>query len=279
MTTTDKPSISVLLPSRGRTKMLDDSLTSLIKLADDPSKIEFLLAFDNDDVASSKYFVDVIAPKLVAHQCKYYVYEFPKLGYAYLHEYLNKLGKYALADWWVFWNDDAIMIDQGWDTVITSQENKFCIQAFDTHNKHPYSIFPIVPRTWFETLGYLSQHPLNDAYISQIAWLLDIMVQIPIKVEHQRFDLTGKNKDATFENRNPRQLEGNPQNPWDLNHVNQRALRFADVNKLAKYLNGRGYSTQCWDEIQQGKRDPWAKMLAADVNKQMMKFQNTGKVL
>jgi len=258
--------------------MLDESLTSLIKLADDPSKIEFLLAFDNDDKESSKYFVDVIAPQLDAHGCKYRVYEFPRLGYGRLHDYLNKLGKYALADWWVFWNDDATMMDQGWDTTIVSQQNRFCIQAFDTHNKHPYSIFPIVPRTWFDLLGHLSQHPLNDAYISQIAWMLDIMVPIPIRVEHRRFDLTGDNMDKTFLERNVPALEGNPDRPEDFNYVENRRTRMVVANKLAEYLTKQGHDMTHWNEICQGKRDPWVKMLAADVNKQMMKMQPKEKL-
>ncbi len=272
MTTTNKPSISILLPSRGRTKMLDESIVSLIEHADSPGKIEFLLAFDEDDKSSSQYFVDIIAPKLVEKNCKYYVYEFSRLGYTRLNEYLNALGKSAQADWWVFWNDDAIMLDQGWDTIICSQENRFCIQAFDTHNKHPYSIFPIVPRAWFDQLGHLSQHPLNDAYISQIAWILDIMVQIPVRVEHRRFDLTGENNDMTFTQRNVNTLEGDPRNPRDFNYATQREIRMRDAHKIAVYLGKLGYDMTPWNEAATKKRDPWTKMLAADVNKQMIKL-------
>ena len=272
MTTTNKPNISVLLPSRGRTEQLKRSLDSLISTADDPSKIEFLLAFDNDDTESSKYFVEQIAPGLSALGCQYKVFEFVRLGYTRLNEYLNALGKSAQADWWVFWNDDAIMLDSGWDTAILVQEDRFCIQAFDTHNKHPYSIFPIVPKAWFDLLGHLSQHPLNDAYISQIAWILDIMVQIPVRVDHQRFDLTGDNMDKTFMERNVRSLEGNPLRPGDFNHVDQRKVRMIDANKIAVYLGEQGYDMTFWNEVAQKKRDPWEKMLAVDVNKQMMKF-------
>jgi hypothetical protein len=164
------------------------------------------------------------------------------------------------------------MLDQGWDTIICSQENRFCIQAFDTHNKHPYSIFPIVPRAWFDQLGHLSQHPLNDAYISQIAWILDIMVQIPVRVEHRRFDLTGENNDMTFTQRNVNTLEGDPRNPSDFNYATQREIRMRDAHKIAVYLGKLGYDMTPWNEAATKKRDPWTKMLAADVNKQMIKL-------
>lgn len=264
-----QPDISILLPTRGRTKLLQESLNSLIDLADCAEGLEFLLAFDDDDPTSAEFFTNSIAPALIKKGCQYFVFQFPRMGYAHLNRYLNFLGKHARADWWVFWNDDAVMLDSGWDTEICSRGDQFCIQAFDTHKSHPYSIFPIVPRAWFDILGHLSQHALNDAYISQIAWLLDIMIRIPVKVEHRRFDLTGSNKDKTYEERCPWQLEGNVNNIWDFNHMDQRRLRIADANKLAVYLGQQGHDMTHWNEAVSGKRDPWAKMLSADINHQM----------
>ena len=266
-----KPNISILLPSRGRTNMLKRSITSLLDLADTPASLEFLLAFDDDDTESSTYFISEVAPLIEQAGATYSVLEFARMGYGRLHEYLNSIAPYAQADWWVFWNDDAVMLDQGWDTVIISQGNRFCIQAFDTHNLHPYSIFPIVPRAWFDTLGYLSQHPLNDAYISQIAWMLDIMVRIPVKVSHERFDLTGQNNDKTFEDRVI--YEGNSHDPRDFNYVSNRGQRVYNANRLADYLEGRGYDMTYWKKVSSGELDPWTKMLEADVNKQVTKFK------
>jgi len=250
--------------------MLERSLVSLLTTADDPASIEILMAFDRDDQESSQYFVQTIAPMIESFGAKYSAFVFDPLGYGRLNEYLNKLATYAKAPWWVFWNDDAVMLDTGWDTVISSQGDRFCIQAFNTHNQHPYSIFPIVPRTWFEQLGHLSSHPLNDAYISQIAWLLDIMVLIPIKVVHERFDLTGKNKDKTFEDRVI--FEGNLQDPRDFNHVTHRRRRMADATLLADYLKTIGCPSTHYAGVLAGKVDPWANMLAVDVNNQMAKI-------
>lgn len=267
-----KPKISILLPSRGRTNQLDRSISSLIDLADHPEDIQWLLAFDNDDSKSQKYFLDNIVPRIDQSGGLYSVIEFQPLGYSNLNRYLNALASYAKADWWVFWNDDAVMLDSSWDTEILKAGDRFCIQAFDTHNQHPYSIFPIVPRTWFDLLGHLSQHPLNDAYISQIAWMLDIMVRIPTRVLHDRYDLTGANRDATFQARDLRGLEGNINNPRDFNHNSQRKNRIDDARRLAQHMQELGMDTSYWDEIVAGKRDPWTKMLAADVNNQMMRI-------
>ena len=84
-----KPKLSVLIPTRGRTDMLDRSLSSLLEHADDPSSIEFLFAFDDDDTASQDYFLETIAPKFDAVDCGYTIFEMPRLGYDNRHKYLN----------------------------------------------------------------------------------------------------------------------------------------------------------------------------------------------
>jgi glycosyltransferase involved in cell wall biosynthesis len=266
----NKPCISVLLPTRGRGETLKRSINSLIDLADCPGEIEIKLGFDDDDSESVDYCVKNILPALDQRQVRYDVYSYPPMGYGRLNEYVNSLAKTARGDWFVFWNDDAVMQDQGWDTEIKQHTGRFVIQAFDTHNLHPYSIFPIVPRKWFEVLGHLSLHPLNDAYISQIAWLLNIMVRIPVRVLHDRADLTGNNNDSTYQQR--RYFEGNINDPLDFNHVGQRKQRMDATAKLASYMRSNSIDTSHWDLILAGKQDPWAKMMAADINNQMTRF-------
>ena len=56
--------ISILLPTRGRPKPLEQCLRTLLDRAKDPSRIEVMLAFDNDDAENIAYFVDVIQPYL-----------------------------------------------------------------------------------------------------------------------------------------------------------------------------------------------------------------------
>jgi len=263
--------ITLLLPTRGRPDALDRSITSLLDNAEHPESIQWLLAFDNDDRESYQHFKDNVLKKIKDSGGTYSCMEFPPLGYGRLHEYLNALAKHGTGDWFVFWNDDAVMIDKGWDTVITSHTGTFCVQAFNTHNMHPYSIFPIIPKEWYALLGHLSQHSLNDAWISQIAWMLDIMVRIPVKVEHDRFDLTGKNEDATYKNREV--FEGNPRDPRDFNHVLNRKKRYDEGQIIATYLESKGLDMTHWHQIKSGKKDPWSKMLASDVNHQMVRVE------
>lgn len=267
---TSTPAISILLPTRGRTDMLDRSVTSLFENADDPENVEWLFGFDNDDTESFEYFAQNIAQKIADTGGKISCYRFQPMGYERLHHYVNTLAGRSKGDWMVFWNDDAVMKSPGWDTVIRSHTGKFVLQAFDTHNKHPYSIFPIVPRQWLEIIGHLSNHQLNDAWLSQIAWMLDIMERIDVQVEHDRADLTGNNKDATFENRLI--FEGRPEDPRDFNYISRRRARMAEAEKIAMWLKENNHDTTFWENVKAGRQDPWQKMLEADVNGQMKRF-------
>lgn len=262
--------ISILLPTRGRTEQLLRSVGSLIDTADSPEEIEFLFGFDNDDLETVEWFQEHVIDKLDARNCEYTCMQFEPLGYERLNVYVNTLAEHAEGDWFVFWNDDAVMETCGWDTVIKSYTGRFCLQAFDTHNLHPYSIFPIVPREWLSVMGHLSKHQLSDAWMSQIAWMLDIVERIDVKVRHDRYDLTGNNLDSTFKNR--KIFEGNVGDPRDFNHVNNRVTRFKEAQKIANYLKSKGVVTDHWDNVLAQKVDPWVKMLAADVNHQITKI-------
>ena len=260
--------ITVLLPTRGRTRALDTSLRSLIGLADDPSSVEILLAFDRDDTGSSNYFQEHIAPWITEQGTGFTAYCYDRLGYLRLNEYINSLCRSAQGQWLFFWGDDAIMESQGWDREIRACED-FRVLRIPTHNQHPYAIFPIVPRAWFEVFGYFSPHQLNDTWVSQVGYMMDIIQNIPVTVTHDRFDITGNNNDTTYQNRP--MLEGNPQDPRDFNHSSWRQRRIQDCERLAQHLESRAQDTSWWQTVKAGKQDPWAKMcsLEYDPNNQV----------
>jgi hypothetical protein len=261
--------ISVLLPTRGRTDMLKRSLLSLLELAQDPTEIEIMLAFDNDDQESLEWCKENVFPELEKHGVDAMVIEFTPLGYLKLHEYLNALAGLANGNWLMFWNDDAVMQTQNWDQRITEHNGKFLCLRMPTHNQHPYAIFPIVPRDWYYLLGHLSNHQLTDATISQISYILNIVQNIDVEVLHDRFDITGNNQDATFNNRP--MLEGRPDDPRDFNHSTFRNKRLADANKIAWHLDRIGQGSEWFERVMLGQQDPWEHMVGKeqDPNKQV----------
>lgn len=267
------PTISILLPTRKRKEALERSLKTLFDLADHPERIELLLGFDDDDQDTLQYFLDNIAPYLDNKQVIYTVAKFRRLGYQKLNEYLNELYKHSTGRWIFFYNDDAAMETQGWDTICMQHDNEFTLIRTETTNGHPYAIFPIIPRKWVELIGHISLHQLNDAWVSQIAWMLDIVTTVPVMVAHERFDLTGANNDSTFTERQI--FEGNPQDPRDFNYKTMRDSRVLEAHKLAGYLESQGKVLDHWHAAITGKINVWDKMLASDTKGLMKQWKNT----
>jgi len=265
--------ISILLPTRGRTESLRNSIESLIVTANDITQVQLLLAFDNDDQASIDYFVENIKPIIESNNMPFTALTYEPVGYERLNEYVNSLAKIAKGQWLMFWNDDAIMHSKNWDQEITKHNNKFRLLRIPTHNFHPYAVFPIVPKAWFDLFGYLSAHQLSDAWISQISYMLDIVINIDVLVTHDRYDLSGNNNDKTFQSRI--MLEGNPRDPKDFNYVMWRRHRFLDATKIADYLREQGEDVSWWDGVARGEQDPWEKMCSPeyDPNEQLKRLE------
>jgi hypothetical protein len=263
--------IAILLPTRGRAEMLESSVQSLITMAKDFSRIQIMLGFDNDDDIGLTHFKNSVQPWLDEHDVSYTAMSFDPMGYIRLNEYVNLLANNSDAKWLVFWNDDAVMQSPDWDAEIMKRDGEFKLLAFDTHKQHPYSIFPIVPREWLDLLGYLSPHQISDGWLSQQAYILDIMERTDIKVLHDRHDLTGNNKDSTFLNRP--MLENNPAHPLDFHNLKQIEKRHADCFKIAEYLEKeRGMDITFFKTVFAGTQDPWEKLKANDPNKHMVQY-------
>ena len=263
--------IAILLPTRGRTDALDRSLIGLLEKASDLSSIQLLLGLDNDDTVGLEHFEKVLQPKLEDLGVDYTAMSFEPIGYGRLNEYINKLAEHSSADWLFFWNDDAIMETIGWDLEIVKYTGEFKLLAVHTHNDHPYSIFPIVPREWLDVVGHLSLHSMTDAWLSQNAYCVDIWERIAVDVLHDRADLTGNNQDATYKQREL--LEGNPNNPRDFHHPNQTMKRMQECDKLDEYLKSIGQGNDWWTNVKAGIQDPWDRLKENDINKQMVQFQ------
>lgn len=272
-TDTIKYNVSVLLATRGRTDALKRSVDSLLDLAVTPDRVQILFAFDRDDEHGLKFFQDTYQAELTQRRVSFTAMSFDRMGYTGLHRYSNTLAKHAPAHWHMIWNDDAVMQTQGWDSEIMQYQGQFRLLAVHTHRDHPYSIFPITPRAWYDCLGYISPHPSQDAWVSQQAYMLNIYQRIPVWVVHDRFDLTGNNQDSTYQER--KIMEGRPHEPGDYHHRDMQTLRMTDCHRLAKMLKHQyAHDVTFWENVVNGLQDPWVRLKENDVNRQMVQFKN-----
>ena len=264
-------SIAVLCPTRGRTEELSSAIKSVIETADRPERIQLMLGFDDDDTVGLEWFEKEIQPWLDERGVNYTAMLFERLGYAGLNRYYNGLAAETDADWFLSWSDDAVMETQGWDTVITNHNGDFKLLKAHAHNEHPYSIFPMWPREWYDLFGFCSRHQMIDAELSQNAYMLDLIEIVDITISHNRPDLVkDKKEDATHKERVL--FEGNPSNPLDFHNPGFINARLQDCEVLANYLKSIGKDTSYWEDVKAGRTDPWIKLRENDPNGQMVQI-------
>ena len=263
--------ISILMATRGRPELAFNSLKSLIDNANDVNEIEFCIAIDNDDLKSMDYFTKTVVPWFQQKEYDILIMSFDRLGYAKLHEYMQTLALNSKGAWLIIWNDDAVMDTKNWDQEICSYTGQFKLLAFkDNHNQHPYSIFPILPREWLVLFGTLSPQQANDAWVSQVAYVVDCFQRIETVVTHDRHDLTGNNNDTTYAEREF--LEGDATNPEDAFHPDMIKLKDLYCQKVSWYLKRTGQDTGRWDKVKRKEVEPFALMHANDPNKHLGTF-------
>jgi hypothetical protein len=228
-----------------------------------------LFGFDNDDEIGLAHFTDVIQPFLDEKGVDYEAQGFESMGYAGLNHYYNYLAKSTSSDWLFIWNDDAVMETQGWDSVIEKYTGQFKLLKVHTHNDHPYSIFPIVPRAWYDIMQHLSRHQMIDAELSQMAFVLDLMQVIDVDVTHNQVELT---KDTSDPLKPKVRFEGNPSNSYDFHNPKITQQRYQDCNVIAGYMKTQTLDTTWWENVKSGIQYPWTRLQELDINNQMKQF-------
>ena len=260
------------MATRGRPELAFKSLKSMIDLAHNVDEIEFCVAIDNDDIKSMDYFKETVVPWFEEKDHNILVMTFDRLGYANLPKYMETLALNSRGAWFIVWNDDALMESQDWDKEIVSYTGQFKLLAFkDNHNEHPYSIFPIVPREWVVLFGTISPQQAIDAWVSQIAYIVDCFQRIEATVTHDRHDLTGNNDDATYAEREF--LEGDPENPKDAFHPDMVALKQQYVEKVVWFLKCIGQDTGRWDKVLRKEVGAMALLHENDPNQHLGVFR------
>jgi hypothetical protein len=257
---TSEYDIAVMLPTRGGSQSLTNSIQSIITTARTLDRIVFVFALDRDDTDGIEYFQNTMSEWLDSKDINYSAILFNRLGYTAINEYYNHMASQVSADWYFIWNDDAVMNTKAWDDVIRQCNGEFKLLKVHTHRDHPYSIFPIVPHKWLELLGYLSRHQMIDAELSQAAYMLDIMKIVEIDVTH---DVNAQVKTR---------FEGNPKDPRDFHYIDNHNQRIKDCVKLANHMKSIGMSTEFFENVLASKQDPWERLVEYDVNNQMRQF-------
>ena len=232
-----KPKISILLPTRKRTEAVVKSIGSLLANAADTSRIEILVAYDNDDEESREFFAETWFPYIGQCSATSKVFETERFGYLRLYKYVNFLAEQASGDWIMFWNDDALMLTENWDDEIVKHDGWFGLLRMPcvTMN-HPFALFPIIPREWIDVFGRVSPVNHSDWWIYNVTAPAGRLLNLPVQVYHDRADVTGNNNDETFREQSYAADGRDPTNPEDYSHPDRIAELEQWIKKLEQHV-------------------------------------------
>ena len=172
---------SFLIPTRKRVPYLRTAIESIVATAR-ASEYEILIAMDDDDEQTTAIRWDVeYYPKVKTCITK-------RWGYDGLHEYYNILASMAQGRWLVVWNDDCVMKTEGWDEILKEHDGEFVLlnplNMEEQDWTKCFTMFPILPIKWYQTLGRISAYNHTDDYIDKMTKELGMFTH-----EHRiRFD-------------------------------------------------------------------------------------------
>lgn len=165
---------SLLIPTRGRRKMLVDFLDSIYESTDYPEGVEVLLKVDDDEVSTNYEFSEEFKKRL---NIKIFVEtRSPRLA----NDYYNYMAARAQGDYIWPLNDDCLMIKPalyGWDTIILDKMANLGLQGKIaylnmgvTGHTDLFSPFPMVSKEVIKCLGYLHSPLINTWDSDVILW-------------------------------------------------------------------------------------------------------------
>jgi hypothetical protein len=190
---TAKPRISVILPTRGRTGLLNRMLESLVMTADDPSRVEVVLRVDDDDTETLVYLHEQARTTWATMLHRLFCVTGPRLnGYASTPTFINEAAAAATADLLLLNNDDVAFHTHGWDRRLVEEAAKYPDGIFDlcvdSVVNNPNCVFPCQSRRQMDLLGGFCDQRL--IYID--IWLRDVLAPFgrvirvdDVRIEHQ----------------------------------------------------------------------------------------------
>ena len=165
--------ISLLLPSRERSKKFKRMLDSIISTCGNISRIELLILLDTDD--KEKILYEKILEDKKYSDLNHRIYLNNLSSHAKRNNYLamNSVGEILFPI-----NDDITFISKYWDQEIDNEFSKvinepYCLWV-DSGQKYLYlhSDFPIVNKEWYKKLGYIGSEYFNFWYLD--TWICDL---------------------------------------------------------------------------------------------------------
>ncbi|GAA0416134.1 aspartyl/asparaginyl beta-hydroxylase domain-containing protein [Streptomyces luteireticuli] len=241
--------LSLLCPTRNRVDNLSAFLRSVQRTAAAPGRIEVLCYVDEDDPALPQYreLFDRARGRFGAiGRCALHVG--PPIGVA---EAWNRLAEHADGDFLLMANDDQLYVDHGWDVALDQRaaeltelhgDSVLCLYFDAAQYPEGGCDFPIVSRSWYDTLGYfvptIFQQWEVEKWVFDLARRLGRLYPVPgVFVEHRHYQDYKAPFDDTYQRHRMTRGKSIADHALFLRTEQQRV---AEVDKLAaRIAHGR----------------------------------------
>lgn len=170
------PVISMLVPSRNRSHLIDETLHSFLDMADDPSRIEIMVRLHASDADSLRWAVETKLPVRV-------VIGDDADGYRSISNFVNCLAAMARGSWFGLWSDENRIQTKGWDTLVSAHDARECHILYARVLNNSGQIIPFISRRLYEVLGHAGQTAHCDCYLNSLGQLADVVDYLPIETK------------------------------------------------------------------------------------------------
>ena len=124
-------SFCFLIPSRKRTKLLEQTIHKIIEKTYDLTKIEIILGIDSDDLETQKFSFSNLSEEKI--NIKKVVID-RKSGYEDQPQRLLEMIKVSNNDFFIHFADDMEIMSKNWDKIVRQKIQNLPILANDTNN-------------------------------------------------------------------------------------------------------------------------------------------------
>jgi hypothetical protein len=191
--------LSLILPTRGRTKMLDNTLTNILTQSDqDNINFEIIVKVDSDDIETIEFIKNYPPIDNI-----YFLISPRKKGYESLILATDDMTNLAHGKYILGHTNDSLILTKNWNTILEKKLTDFkfyfpkMVWPGRTGNDFVYDTnidtgFVIYPRKLIEIWGDIAPHTLIDSWFLYLgtlathpAWGLDLIEHVPeIVIKH-----------------------------------------------------------------------------------------------
>tara|TARA_Y100000593_G_scaffold92951_1_gene186149 strand:- start:1369 stop:2160 length:792 start_codon:yes stop_codon:yes gene_type:complete len=171
--------LSIYCPSRNRWGYLGYSIASWVCNAENPKRVEIIVAVDEDDLDTEKVLMQINkcvinhgGDPIVMVKCKRY-------GYEYLDKYHNDAITHSTGESFIVLGDEMICATRGWDTkMVECLKETYDVPTFIfpncNANKYAYGNEHLLPRVyginrkWYEITKNIGGWRAADVYYDRL---------------------------------------------------------------------------------------------------------------